>query len=324
MKVSVFAARGHLRCAVLCTIAAAGLAACNDEQSFGASASSSSASGIVARAPGAAPMMISGSPQTSVAAGNSYSFQPTAKASAAGGSLKFSVLGKPLWALFDAASGRLSGTPTSAQLGRTDNILISVTDGQLSASLPPFSITVTAATDQAPTISGKPAGSVNAGSSYSFTPVATGGDGSTLTFTIENKPSWANFNSATGALTGTPTAANAGTFSDIVVTVSDGTQSATLPAFAITVNQAASGTVTVDWTPPTQNSDGTTLANLAGYRIHYGNTADSLSQTIDVSNPGLTAYTINSLGSGTWYFGVTAYSATGAESAMSGVISTTL
>jgi len=313
-----------MRCAALCVLAAAALTACNDDGTSGsASAFGSQASGTVIRAPGAGVASISGSPQTSVAAGNAYTFQPNAKG-ASSGALKFAVQGKPLWALFDIASGRLSGTPNSAQVGRSDNIVISVTDGQTTASLPPFSITVTEAADQAPTISGKPAVTVNAGSAYSFTPVATGASGATLSFTIENKPSWATFNNSTGALTGTPGASNAGTFADIVVSVSDGTQSASLTAFAITVTQVASGTATLDWTPPTQNSDGSTLANLAGYRIHYGSSADNLSQTIEVSNPGLTAYTVNNLASGTWYFGVTAYSASGTESAMSGVISTTL
>jgi hypothetical protein len=42
---------------------------------------------------------------------------------------------------------------------------------------------------------------------------------------------------------------------------------------------------------------------------------------VKVSNPGLTAYTVSNLTSGTWYFAVTSYSSAGVESIRSGVIS---
>ena len=73
--------------------------------------------------------------------------------------------------------------------------------------------------------------------------------------------------------------------------------------------------------PPTANSDGSTLTDLAGYTVYYGTSPDSLTQSVKISNPGLTAYTVSNLTSGTWYFAVTSYSATGVESSRSGVIS---
>ena len=82
------------------------------------------------------------------------------------------------------------------------------------------------------------------------------------------------------------------------------------------------GTATLDWTPPTENSDGSALTNLAGYTVYYGTAPDRLTESVQVSNPGLTAYTVSNLTSGTWYFAVTAYSSTGVESIRSGVIST--
>src|SRR5207244_6840741 len=85
------------------------------------------------------------------------------------------------------------------------------------------------------TISGNPATSVVAGQNYSFTPTTTDPSGKTLTFSISNKPSWANFNAGTGQLSGTPASANVGTYSNIMICVSDGTSSAALPAFAIAV-----------------------------------------------------------------------------------------
>jgi len=83
----------------------------------------------------------------------------------------------------------------------------------------------------------------------------------------------------------------------------------------------STGAVTLDWTPPTENSDGSALTNLAGYTVYYGSSPDKLTQSVKVSNPGLTAYTLTNLPAGTWYFAVTSYSSVGLESSRSGVIS---
>jgi hypothetical protein len=66
------------------------------------------------------------------------------------------------------------------------------------------------------------------------------------------------------------------------------------------------------------------LTNLAGYRIHYGTSKDQLTSTADVANPGLTSYVLDQLSPGTWYFTMTAYSTSGSESAVTGVVSTTI
>lgn len=268
------------------------------------------------------PPTISGTPPTSVAAGSAYSFQPSAS-DADGDPLTFSVTNRPAWATFSAATGRLSGTPSDAQAGKDSNIVITVSDGKSSASLPAFTITVTSTQAAAPTISGNPATSVNVGSAYAFTPTTTAPSGSSLTFSIQNKPSWASFNTTTGALTGTPAAGDAGSYASIVITVSDGTGSASLPAFTIAVNQVSSGTATLQWTPPTENTDGTSLTNLAGYKVYYGTSASSLTHVVQLANPGLTSYTVGNLSSGTWYFALSAYTSSGTESSLSSVISGT-
>jgi len=76
--------------------------------------------------------------------------------------------------------------------------------------------------------------------------------------------------------------------------------------------------------PPTENSDGSVLSNLAGYTVYYGTSPSSLTQSVKVSNPGLASYTMTNLPSGTWYFAVTSYSSAGVESARSGIVSTTI
>jgi hypothetical protein len=76
--------------------------------------------------------------------------------------------------------------------------------------------------------------------------------------------------------------------------------------------------------PPTENTDGSVLTNLAGYTVYYGTSPGSLTQSVKITNAGLTAYTMSNLPSGTWYFAVTSYSSTGVESSRSGIVSTTI
>jgi hypothetical protein len=86
----------------------------------------------------------------------------------------------------------------------------------------------------------------------------------------------------------------------------------------------ATGRVALSWTPPTENTDGSALSNLSGYRVYFGTRADALTQSVQITNPGLTAYVIENLPQGTTYFAVAAYNASGAESALSGVGSKTI
>jgi len=155
------------------------------------------------------------------------------------------------------------------------------------------------------------------GTAYTFQPTAADANKDPLTFSITNKPSWATFSTSTGKLTGTPAAANIGTTSNIVIKVSDGKASASLAAFSLAVTQIATGSVTVTWTPPTRNTNGSTLTNLAGYRIRYGQSSGSLTKSVQISTPGMASYVIENISPGTWYFSMTSYTSTGAESSPS-------
>jgi hypothetical protein len=261
---------------------------------------------------------ISGTPSSTGTVGVAYSFQPTAS-DANGDTLRFMITNKPSWLAFSTSTGRLSGTPSVT--GRWGNIILSVYDGKVVRSLPAFSITVgsSTTTNRAPTISGTPARSVNVGSAYSFRPTASDADGNTLTYSIANRPSWAAFNTSTGLLSGTPGATAVGSYGNIVISVSDGRATTSLAAFSISVVDVSNGGATLSWTPPTQNTDGTSLTNLAGYRIAYGTSSTALTQTIQVSNPGLSSYTISNLSPGTYYFAVRAYTSSGTESGNSNV-----
>jgi hypothetical protein len=264
------------------------------------------------------PPTITGSPATSATAGTAYVFTPVGS-DPDGNTLRYSIQNQPGWASFNTNTGRLSGTPAAANVGTSARITISVTDGTATVSLPSFTIQVAAAANRPPTISGVPLLETVVSALYSFQPSASDPDGNTLTFSIQNRPSWATFNTATGRLSGTPGLLDILSFSNIIISVSDGTATVSLPSFNLAVIALGNGTATVSWTAPTQNTDGTPLADLAGYRIVYGRSAGNLDQSATVSNPGLTSFTIDGLSIGTWYFGVVAVNAAGAESGVSNV-----
>ncbi|HEU4604328.1 MAG TPA: putative Ig domain-containing protein [Steroidobacteraceae bacterium] len=270
----------------------------------------------------AAPPTISGAPPTSVIVGSSYSFTPTASdPDTRAKRLRFSIRQRPAWAQFSSATGTLYGTPQSP--GTWSGIVISVSDRHSSASLPAFSITATEQ-NSAPTIGGTPSASALVNEAYHFTPEASDPDGDALTFSAQNLPAWLAFSSNDGSLSGTPTAADVGTYSNLEISVSDGSHKTTLPVFAITVNEVSNGVATLNWIPPTANTDGSQLTDLSGYRIFYGKSPDDLGTVISLNDAGLTSYVIDGLGTGTYYFAITALSSAGAESEKSEIASKTL
>jgi hypothetical protein len=250
-----------------------------------------------------------------VNAGQAYSFTPTAS-DPDGDNLSFSITGRPSWMSFSSSNGRLSGTPTSSNAGTFSNIVIRVSDGQATTSLPAFAITVNVP-NSPPTIGGTPPASVNANSPYSFTPTASDPDGNALTFSVAGLPSWASFNASNGHISGTPGDQHVGTYSGIRITASDGNASAVLGPFTIAVQQVSLGSVTLSWTPPTQNEDGTPLTDLAGYRFLWGPSAGNYPNAVTVNNAGLTTYVIDNLAPGTYVFVAKSINAAGVESQFS-------
>jgi hypothetical protein len=178
--------------------------------------------------------------------------------------------------------------------------------------------------NSAPTISGKPSTTAQVNQAYAFQPAASDPDGDRLAFQIANKPAWAAFDAATGRLSGTPSSSASGVFADIRITVSDGKLTTALAPFSITVASGQLGSATLSWQPPTENTDGSALTNLAGYIVRYGTSADSLPSEVRITNPGVTTYVVGDLAPATWHFQVSAFNTSGVESAPSTTASKTI
>jgi Fibronectin type III domain len=84
----------------------------------------------------------------------------------------------------------------------------------------------------------------------------------------------------------------------------------------------SSSSATLSWLAPTQNTNGSALTNLGGFRIYYGTDPARLTSKITLSSPGLLTYVIEGLTVGTtYYFAVTAVTSGGVEGVASAVVS---
>ena len=261
---------------------------------------------------------ISGTPANAVSVDSNYSFSPAAS-DTENDVLTFEITNQPSWASFDSTSGQLSGVPKETDAGLYSNIIISVTDGEFSSSLPTFSITVNAtpAVNSPPQISGTPATEILVGSTYSFVPNAIDADNDTLTFSLAGLPSWASFDSGSGTISGTPESGDVGTYTNIVISVSDGQASTSIAPFSITVNAIATGSVSLSWTAPTENTDGSVLEDLAGYFIYWGTSPGNYPDSVRIDNGSVSTFVVENLVPGTYEFVATSFNSAGIESRFS-------
>ena len=278
----------------------------------------------------ASEMTISGSPPLTVAVGQEYNFTPTVR-NADRSRLQFNYVNLPGWSKHYRGSGRITGTPEYP--GVYPNIQIGAWDGSHYVVLPSFTITVAAASGgsgsssgsggtAAPSLnlSGTPSSTAQVGAYYSFTPTLTASAGLLVTYSVSNKPAWAQFNTATGALSGTPSSGSVGTDSNVGISVASGSLKATLPNFAINVSPAVAGVATLLWSKPTANTDGSPLTNLAGYVIRYGTSVAALNSRISLA-ASATSASIENLAAGLWYFEIASINSANIQSQFSGAAS---
>ncbi|KAF0191394.1 MAG: Subtilisin [Gammaproteobacteria bacterium] len=235
------------------------------------------------------PPGISGLPLARIAYGDSYSFRPVTT-DADGDYLYYDITNRPAWAEFDSVTAELRslrGRPASYDIGFYSGIVITVSDGHTTRSLPPFSVEVynpgaeptvtpppatapvvtapaptpapapapapaptpapaTATANSAPTITGTPPAIAIVDSVYLFIPYARDDEYDLLDFSIQNLPPWAQFNRATGELRGMrimtpvgwikrPNSSDVGVYRNIIISVTDGKKTTSLPPFTITV-----------------------------------------------------------------------------------------
>jgi hypothetical protein len=225
------------------------------------------------------------------------------------------------------ATKHLSRLPALSVLLLTAVLLTACDDDSIVTPTSPS--TAAATSTPAPVeLAGTPPSSVTVGKDYLFQPTVTQGGG-VVSFKVQGLPSWATFDTDTGALTGTPASANEGTTGSITITGSNGSSSSSVGPFTIAVNPPpapapSTGSATLSWTAPTENTDGTPITGLAGYHIYYGISATAMTTTVTIASPTATSYVVSGLASGTYYFTVVAYNSDGVDSGDSNTASQTI
>jgi hypothetical protein len=177
--------------------------------------------------------------------------------------------------------------------------------------------TTPAGTQAAPVLSGTPAGSVQVGQRFAFTPTTSGG-AATMKYSVANKPAWLTFDAGNGSLSGTPAAKDVGAYKAVTLSVSSAGETASLAPFDVTVSPASSTPANLSWIAPSNSTSGGVL-DLSGYHIYYGASANSLPNVVSVG-AGETSYVFNNLKPGVWYFAVAAVNSDNVESTMSAVV----
>ena len=168
------------------------------------------------------------------------------------------------------------------------------------------------------TLQGSPPTTVEAEANYYFEPKRSTSS-SMVTFKVTGLPTWAHFDSSTGALSGIPGLHDEGTTGHIVISASNDTASTSMAPFVIKVTApaASTGAVLLSWQAPTENVDGSPISNLAGYHIYYGTDAEDLTSTITVNSASTTSYVVKGLQEGAYYFSVVAFNSDGLVSGKS-------
>ena len=105
--------------------------------------------------------------------------------------------------------------------------------------------------------------------------------------------------------------------------------SETLPAITTSTSYSLTctwrnGAATVSWTPPTANTNGSPLRDLAGFKVLYGTSATALTQMRFINDPAARNVTIAALPSGPWYFVVRAFNRAQLESDNSNLVQRTI
>ena len=173
-------------------------------------------------------------------------------------------------------------------------------------------------------ITGSPPPQILAGTPFSYAPTVSNPNGLVLSFSAVNLPDWASLDASTGTVSGTPGAGDIRVYSGIRITVSGGGIEVTTSAFSVEVVATATGSAILTWSQIMENTDGSPLTNLSGFRVYWGPSLSNLSNTATVNGTGTMTYVVDNLTSGTWYFAATSFNANGVESGYSNIASKTI
>lgn len=184
---------------------------------------------------------ITSAPPTAAQEGQPYSYTIAASGNPAP---TITVAGLPSWLGYDAATRTISGTPGAANVGRTDQITITASNGISPSAVQAFTIHVQGLA--APSFRRLPATTATAGFVYAAPLEVAGNPAPTVT--VSGLPGWLSFDAATSTFAGVPGAGDVGTTGPITIAAANGIQPDATHSYTINVrpSSTAAGLVVFD------------------------------------------------------------------------------
>jgi RHS repeat-associated protein len=216
-----------------------------------------------------------------------------------GDPVTFSLTTTAVGMAVDAATGRITWTPTSADIG-TRAVTLRVEDGRGGSTEQRYVLSVIPAPpNRPPVFTSVPVVSANVNTAYAYQATATDPDGDALTFSVVNGPQGLTVNATSGLVGWTPTAAQLGTF-PVTLRVSDGQGGTATQAYSIRVEQEGGNHPPVIVSPPVTTA-------VAGQTYRYNVDAvdpdnDPLTYSLTAGPTGMTINPVTGLVS--WSAGV--------------------
>ncbi len=169
----------------------------------------------------------------------------------------YDVQGLPSGAVFDPLQGLVQWTPDFHQAGTH---VVRLRSGSGSEAEEKTLLFQVRNSNRPPQISGRPAAVATVGQTYYFAPATVDPDGGNLRFAARGIPSWADFDPKNGAVSGIPGRQDVGSEEEILITVTDGIETARLPMFTVRV-KAPGNEVETELRPADRDTDGDLVAD---------------------------------------------------------------
>ena len=241
--------------------------------------------------PGNRSPRITSQPTVSAISGSAYSYAVKAT-DPDGDTLTYTLLDLPQGMSIDAATGVIAWT-IPANVSGLVPVTIEVSDGRGASAVQGFSISVSGASNRAPTFTSQPVTSATAGTNYTYTARATDPDGDAITYALTTTPAGMVINAQSGAITWTPTLQQGGNHS-VAIQATDAKGASSTQSFSVYVQLPTNN--------PPQITSVPVMRSAPGIPYQYQVTAtdperDALSYSLPTAPSGMT---ISSTGLVSW------------------------